>query len=141
MRTALDSNILSALWSNEASAKAISRQLYAAKQIGSIRLSPVAYAELFAHPTTDEGFRSRFYRDLDIEIDFELSPAAWTEAGRRFANYASRRRRSGGGEVRRLVPDFAIGAHALIQADRLLTMDADRFTRDFPELSLVPVSA
>ena len=137
MRTALDSNILSAFWSNEPAAAAIARKLNEAKRQGSLVLSPVAYAELFAHPTTNEGFREDFFRQMDIAIDFDMTPQAWAETGRRFARYAHRRRRSGGGEARRLVPDFALGAHALLQADRLLTNDIDRYDRDFPELVLL----
>lgn len=137
MRTALDSNILSALWSNEATASVVARKLGEAKRQGSLVLSPVAYSELFAHPTTDEAFREDFFRQMEITIDFEMTADAWAETGRRFARYANRRRRSSGGEARRLVPDFAVGAHALFYADRLMTTDIDRYDRDFPELVLL----
>jgi predicted nucleic acid-binding protein len=137
MRTALDSNILSALWSKEASATMIARRLYEAKRQGSLILSPIAYAELFAHPSTNEEFREGFFREMGISIDFELSAGVWTETGRRFAQYAARRRGSSGGEVRRLLPDFAVGAHALLHTDRLMTTDVDRYDRDFPELQLM----
>jgi predicted nucleic acid-binding protein len=139
MKTALDSNILSALWSNEAHAAVVSRQLREAKEHGSLVLSPVAYAELFAHPSTDEAFRSDFFAQMDILIDFELTASVWTEAGRRFSRYASRRRMWGGGQARRLVPDFAVGAHALLRADRLMTTDIHRYNRDFPELDLLRI--
>ncbi len=137
MRTALDSNILSALWSNEPTAAVVARKLAEAKRQGSLVLSPVAYAELFAHPLTDEVYREDFYRQMEIVIDFEMTAQAWAETGRRFARYATRRRRSRGGEARRLVPDFAVGAHALLYADRLMTNDIDRYDRDFPELILM----
>jgi predicted nucleic acid-binding protein len=137
MRTALDSNILSALWSNEPTAAVVARKLAEAKRQGSLVLSPVAYAELFAHPLADEAFREDFYRQVEIVIDFEMTAQAWAETGRRFAQYATRRRRSRVGEARRLVPDFAVGAHALLYADRLMTNDIDRYDRDFPELMLM----
>jgi len=36
-----------------------------------------------------------------------------------------------------LLVDFLIGAHALVQADRLMTLDAKRYQRDFPELKII----
>jgi predicted nucleic acid-binding protein len=33
--------------------------------------------------------------------------------------------------------DFVIAAHALIQADRLMTLDPKRYRQDFPKLRLV----
>jgi predicted nucleic acid-binding protein len=32
--------------------------------------------------------------------------------------------------------DFRIGSHTLLQADRLMTLDPDRYKRDFPDLQL-----
>ena len=76
MRTALDSNILSAFWSNEPTAAAIARKLSEAKRQGSLVLSPVAYVELFAHPTMNEAFREDFFRQMDIAIDFDMTTQA-----------------------------------------------------------------
>jgi predicted nucleic acid-binding protein len=41
-----------------------------------------------------------------------------------------RRHRQRGGAPARAVPDFLIGAHALLQCDGLITRD-DRFYRDY----------
>jgi predicted nucleic acid-binding protein len=49
------------------------------------------------------------------------------------------RRNSGGGELRRLLVDFLIGAHAELRAERLLTLDPSRYTQDFPALRLMEV--
>ena len=136
MRTALDSNILSALWSKEPSARLIAANLGNAKQAGALIVSAPVYAELLAHPTYSESSISRFLDDTGISIDFELSPRAWTEAGRRFAKYAARRRRATNPEPKRLLADFIIGAHALLHADRFMTLDPKRYHRDFPELKL-----
>jgi hypothetical protein len=72
-----------------------------------------------------------------VLIDLRIEERVWTEAGHRFAKYAARRRRATGEGPRRLVADFAIGAHALLQADRLLTLDPKVYEREFPELRLL----
>jgi hypothetical protein len=36
-----------------------------------------------------------------------------------------------------LLPDFIIAAHALLRADRLLTLDPTRYRQDFPKLRVV----
>jgi predicted nucleic acid-binding protein len=72
-----------------------------------------------------------------VAVDFELGEQVWLEAGRRYAGYAKRRRQSGQEQPRRLLADFVIGAHALLTADRLITLDRGRYERDFPELKLV----
>lgn len=63
----------------------------------------------------------------------------WLEAGARFALYAKRRSRAAREGPERLLADFIIGSHALVRADRLVTLDARRYQRDFPELRLIPV--
>ncbi len=95
------------------------------------------YAELLAYPRATESFVNDFLTNTGIVIDFDLQRAAWLEAGRRFASYANRRRRESGEHPRRLLIDFVIGSHALLQADRLMTLDASRYRRDFPELKLI----
>jgi hypothetical protein len=97
------------------------------------------YAELLAYPYATLEFLERFLDGGAIEVDFELTPEVWKEAGRRFSRYAARRRRSGGHQPQRLLADFIIGAHALRHADRLLTLDVARYRRDFPELRLITI--
>lgn len=137
MRTTLDTNVLSALWSREPLAGAIARQLWEAKQAGALLLSGVVYAELLAYPGATEAFVNDFLDQTGITVDFKLEKAAWIEAGRRFARYASRRGKSSHPEAKRLLADFLVGAHALMQADRLMTLDPSRYKRDFPEVRLV----
>jgi predicted nucleic acid-binding protein len=69
-----------------------------------------------------------------VTVDFVLPEKTWLEAGRRFASYASRRRRSSKEGPKRLPADFIVGAHAMMQADRLMTLDPARYQQDFPEL-------
>ena len=137
MRTAIDTNILSALWSNEPLNANISQRLGDAKNQGALLIAPVVYAELLAYPKATESYVDRFLSDTGITVDFDLKGAVWEDAGRRFARYAVQRRKSGHGEPKRLIADFIIGSHALLQADRLMSLDATRYRRYFPELKLI----
>jgi len=137
VRTAIDSNILSALWSKEPLAASIATRLGAAKDDGALLIAPVVYAELLAYPGATESFLEKFLSDTGVTAEFDLQEAVWKEAGRRFARYASRRRRSGHGNPKRLLADFLIGAHALVQADRFMTLDLARYRQDFPELKII----
>jgi predicted nucleic acid-binding protein len=137
MRTGLDTNILSALWSGEPTSANIAKLLIEAKQEGAILISGVVYAELLAHPKATESFVKEFCDYTGILIDFRLQDAVWMEAGRRFSKYATRRRKTTGAGPKRLLADFLIGAHALLQADRLMTLDPTRYQQDFSDLQLV----
>ncbi len=137
MRTALDTNVLSALWSREPLGATVARQLGQAKQSGALLVSAVVYAELLAYPNATEDFVNDFVEQTGITVDFHLDKLAWIEAGRRFARYAHRRRRSSHPEGKRVLADFLVGSHALMHADRLMTLDPSRYKRDFPELRLV----
>lgn len=134
--TALDSNILSALWSQESIALKVSIALTEAKRDGDLLISPIVYAELMAHPRAMGSHMRDFLSNADIRADFHVEDAVWTDCGRRYARYAARRRRSGGSEPKRFLADFFIGSHALLQADRLMTTDVGRYRTDFPELTL-----
>jgi len=81
-----------------------------------------------------------FLQQTQVMIEFDLGDKVWREAGLRFAIYAQRRRLSGGGEPKRLLVDFLVGAHALLRADRLLKIDRPRYHQEFPELKLLGVS-
>lgn len=137
MRTAIDTNILSALWSREQLAADVAKKLGDAKIDGGLVIGAPVYAELIAHPRATEAFVSNFISDTGIVLDFELDQQVWLEAGRRFARYAKRRRRSTPEGPKRLLADFIIGSHALAKADRLMTLDPKRYERDFPELKLI----
>lgn len=137
MRTAIDTNILSALWSNEAGARKIPRQLGDAKGQGALLIAPVVYVELLAYPKATESFVNGFLSETGITVDFQMEQAVWVDAGRRFAQYADQRRKSGSGESKRLLADFLVGSHALLQADRLMSLDPARYKQYFPELKLL----
>lgn len=137
MRTAIDANIISSIWSLEPTAEQVVEQLGKAKQEGALLISPFAFSELHAHPNVTAGDVRSFLDASGIVIDYKLEETIWTEAGLRFARYVARRRTATGEGPRRVLADFLIGAHALMQAERLLTLDATRYRQDFPELRLL----
>jgi len=123
VRTAIDANIISSIWSNEPAAEKVVEQLGMARQEGILLISPFAFAELHAHPNMTAGDVRSFLDATGIVIDYKLEEKVWAEAGLRYARYAARRRQSTGEGPRRILPDFLIGAHALVQAERLLTLE------------------
>jgi hypothetical protein len=137
MRTAIDTNILSALWSGEAGAGRIATSLGEARVNGALVISAPVYVEALAHPSITPHAVQQFLRATGIAVDFDLGEAVWREAAAGFAAYAERRRRSSGDSPKRLLVDFVIAAHALLHADRLMTLDPRRYQRDFPNLRIV----
>ena len=138
MRTAIDTNILSALWSGEPLASEAAGLLGRAHREGGLVICGAVYCELLAHPKATVSFADEFLSKTHIVVDFALDEPVWREAGRTFAEYAVRRRQSGGGTVRRLLVDFLVGAHAQLRADQLLTLDAGRYRQAFPLLRTLP---
>jgi predicted nucleic acid-binding protein len=137
LRTALDSNVLSALWSEEPAARGIDSALSKARSEGGLVICAPVYCELLAHPHATRPFVDEFLRETGILVDFALEEQIWQRAAAAFAAYAARRRRSGGGSPKRLLADFVIGAHALVAADCLMTLEARRYQSDFPSLQIV----
>ena len=137
MRTALDTNILSLFWSREPSATSIAAQLSKARTEGALVVSAPVFVELSAIPTGDVQRIESLLGEMGIAIDFDLGEDVWRLAATSFSAYAIRRRRSGGGFPKRLLPDFVIAAHALLKADRLMTRDAQHYRLNFPSLRLL----
>ncbi len=137
MKTALDSNILSALWSSEPSSPRIEMELQESLVRGGIVICGPVYVEVLAHPRVSPSFVDQFLTDTGIQVQFVLDEPIWRESARGFAAYAARRRRSGGSAPKRLLTDFLIASHALLRADRLMTLDPARYQQDFPGLRLV----
>jgi predicted nucleic acid-binding protein len=137
VKTAIDTNVFSAIWSWESAAERATVQLKEAKSMGALIISPFVFAELLAYPRATEAFVHRFLEATGVVIDYKLEERIWTEAGLRYARYAARRRKATSEGPRRILADFLTGAHALVQAERLLTLDPKRYTQDFPELRLL----
>jgi predicted nucleic acid-binding protein len=136
VRTAIDTNVLSAIWSGEPMAAKAVELLGAAGGEGALLISPFVFAELLAYPGMTEAKVREFLVDTAIALDDRLDQRLWVEAGLRFARYAHRRKQSLGVSPRRLLADFLVGAHALVQAERLLTFDPRMYRQDFPEVRL-----
>jgi predicted nucleic acid-binding protein len=137
VRTAIDSNVISAIWSGEPTAPKLIAQLGEARLEGALLISPFVFAELHAYPEASAEFIREFIESTGVFLDYQLKEQVWAEAGSRFASYAARRRQSSGTAPKRLLADFLIGAHALVQADRLMTLDPSRYRQDFPEVPLL----
>jgi predicted nucleic acid-binding protein len=137
MRTALDTNILSPIWSAAPSAAMIAAQLSRVRAEGALVICGPVFVELSAVPGLNVQTVRKALAETAIAIDFDLDEDVWLLAAETFATYAIRRRRSGGGPPKRLPPDFVIASHALLQADRLMTRDASRYAVDFPSLRVI----
>jgi predicted nucleic acid-binding protein len=118
MRTAVDTNVLSAIWDQEPSAERLTHLLGESSRAVSVVLCAAVFAEAMAHPRMTEGFLRDFLSSAGVVVDSDSGEQVWLEAGRAYARYAKRRRRSVKEQPRRLLADFAIGAHALLTADR-----------------------
>ena len=137
MRTALDTNVLSALWSREPLGSQIALRLTDLRDRGGLVICGAVYIELYAHPNITPTFIDAFLLETGIAVDFAMEEDVWRSAAKSFASYAQRRRRSGGGAAKRVPVDFLVAAYASLCADRLMTLDADLYKLDFPGLTLL----
>jgi len=135
MTTAVDTNVLVALWDLDPTLSSAARGLLRiALESGGLTVAAPVFAELLAYRYRGEDFLDSFFQDTGITIDWKLDEAVWRAAGRAFQSYAARRRRHGDSGPRRILADFVIGAHAMQNGHQLLTLD-DRFYRTaFPRL-------
>ena len=117
-------------------AEYVAELLASASSQGALVISGVVYAELSAHPACSR--LDEFLRDASIDVRWVTTEPVWRLAAKTFAAYARRRRASSGGQPKRFLADFLVGAHATLEADRLVTLDAARYQNDFPNLKLLP---
>jgi len=135
MSSAIDSNILVALWDADDALHRTARNLLEkASASGRLVISGLVYAELLAAPGRTETFLDRFCEDTSIGVEWELKERVWREAGIAYQKYGERRRKQGASEPRRILADFLIGAHAMVNGYRLLTLDGKIYRASFPRL-------
>ena len=140
MTTAIDTNVLAALWdAGDALHGEARKALDVALGRGSLVISGVVYAELLAAPGRTEAFLEQFCGDTGIGVEWELGERACRAAGEAFQGYAARRRKQKGTEPRRILADFLIGAHALVKGYTLLTLDEGMYRAAYPRLGIVTV--
>lgn len=140
MTTAIDTNILVALWNEDDALNTLAHSvLDAALGRGSLVIAAPVFAELLAAPSRNDAFLDSFCRETGISVDWNLEEAIWRMAGRAFQLYVARRRKERGPGPRRILADFLIGAHALHNGFRLLTLDDRVYRAAFPRLSIVTV--
>jgi predicted nucleic acid-binding protein len=140
MMTAVDTNVIVALWDRDLELSLAAQfALDAALVHGGLVVSAPVFAELMAAPGRSETFLNSFFRDTGIVLDWNLHQAIWRAAGRAFQKYAARRRQRHALGPRRILADFLIGAHAAEGGHRLLTLDHRLYRAAFPGLRLVEV--
>ena len=106
------------------------KQLSSLKTTSSFVLSPVVWAELAGMRDSEADLVA-----LVSRLDLVRETLPFSAAHR--AGVAHRTYRKSGGLRERTLPDFLIGAHALVRGHHLLTRDAGRYRVYFPDLSII----
>jgi len=127
----VDTNVFVDLWTRDPiwadwSEEALAR----AAEAGPLGVNPIIYAELCLG-FEEESQLEETLAEVGVRRLALPYHAAWP-AARAFAAYRKR-----GGRRSAPLPDFFIGAHALVEGLTLLTRDARRYRSYFPDLRLI----
>lgn len=130
MKTAVDSSVLFDIVKGAPGAGAAQKALEAALSHGSACVCAVVVAELGRYFANEQDLRD-FLTDCQIDHD-PIHMETALEAARIMRGYARNK-----GPRERVAPDFLIGAHAMRQADALLTCDAGFYRHYFDGLKVL----
>lgn len=99
-------------------------------------VNPIVVAELCVGDPEPDSVADRL-RSWGIEI-VSLPAASASICAKAFVRYRARRQRQSGKAIAAVpLPDFFIGAHAMVLGARLATADTSRYLTYFPELELL----
>jgi len=130
MISAVDSNVLVDLFESDPEFGMPSREcLRTCAAEGPLVICEVVCAEIAGYYSSPAAQRA--FDDMNISFS-PLTIEAALQAGAVWKAY-----RSQGGPRTRVAADFLIGAHALVQADRLLTRDSRFFRNYFKHLRVL----
>lgn len=140
MSTAIDTNILIALW-DEKDALNVPAQnaLDSVYQSGKLVVSGIVFAELLGGPGRTESMLEEFLDDTGIAIEWTFDESIWRSSARAYQAYAKRRKKQRQKDPKRILTDFLIGAHAMERGHSLLTLDHRIFKAAFPRLKIIRV--
>ncbi len=131
MRTAIDSSVLLDVITDDPTFADVSEAaLRRAAREGALTVCECVLAEI--RPALPDDDAEEFLGDWQIEFVPSTRDSALM-AGRMFGNYLRRRPHVSG----RVIPDFLIGAHAFLTADRLLARDRGYLRDYFKKLKLL----
>jgi predicted nucleic acid-binding protein len=134
MITAIDTNVLlDILLPNEAFCDAAIEAVESSAAAGSLVVCDLVYAELCVHFHAQREC-DEFLAANEIRVE-PLSRPSHFAASRVWREY----RRHGGSRAR-ILADFLVGAHAALQANRLLSRNRGFYRKMFPRLTLLDPS-
>lgn len=129
-RTAVDSSVLIEILIGAPNSAASETALRGALALGQVQVCDVVVVEVCS-ALRDGNLVMQILGDIGIRYS-EVGEQAAICAGQMQRSYRAR-----GGTRARTVPDFIVGAHALLQCNALLTRDAGFFRDYFLGLELI----
>ncbi|MEA2881986.1 MAG: hypothetical protein QOH32_1242 [Bradyrhizobium sp.] len=129
--TLVDSNILIDIWTDDPQWYDWSlTRLNEAERSGPLLINDIIYAESSVGFLHSEDFHAAL---LEARVTLASIPRlALFHAGKAFTEYRRR-----GGVRTGVLPDFFIGAHAMVERLPVLTRDQRRFRQYFPTVELI----